>query len=187
MLNQKMWDLFPPEIKESIISKIELKELAQISEINNNCYEFVQNRLRSYLCEELETVVASDNQQKMAKWKKNCYDQLPIGSPERKIIICAIFFFLGKYNLPVNFTVYGFQHIISEEYNDFRRIGYLFAKDIKWLKTVHESCRTTEKYRKILNKIPEVHHPLFGRITVHNSYFEKVFREQLHQVFGKLS
>jgi len=176
-----MWYLFPPEIKEKIISKISLKELVKISEINKNCNEYVQNRIRSYMLEQLENVVASEDQQRMKQWKEIYYDKLPIDDPERKIIIYAIFFFSGKYCIPINFIPYIFQCIIPEEYQHFVQLGYLFCQDIK-IPALQEI-----KYEDILTKTPEVDHPLFGKMTVHNPYFSQVFKEQLSKLFEKTS
>jgi len=144
--------------------------------------------LKKYILEtRLEDIVAKADEKRLKKWKEVYYDRIPPNHPERKIILYAILFFVGKYRLCTPRFLGWFNYIISNSLNDMRTFGLLFYGQSRHSLFVHDilylTGYTKESLLVKLQQYPEISHPLFGKITVHNPHFQSVCKHQLRDIF----
>lgn len=184
----KMWGLFPPEIQLKILSHVPTQDLPPLSCVSKDFVYCIKLLFKKYILEtKLEDIVAKADETRLKKWKEVYYDKIPTNLVERKILLYAILFFVGKYRLCTPRFLGSFNYIISDSLNDFRTFGLLFYGHSRHSLFVHDILRLTgytkESLLFKLQQYPEISHPLFGKITVHNPHFQSVCKHQLRDIF----
>ena len=180
-----MWRLFPPEIRLKILSHLPIQDLLPLSCLCKDFVYYTKFLLKTYVLEtKLEEIIAHADEKRLKKWKEIYYDRIPTNNPERKILLYAILFFVGKYRLCTPRFLSQFNYIISDSLNDFRTFGLLFYEHSPLtVDILRLTGYTKQKLLLKLQQYPEISHPLFGNITVHNPHFQSVCKHQWQCLF----
>ena len=161
-----MWNILPTELKEKVVEKSSFQSLQHISLVNKEFQQLASARLKKHLMEEeLENIVKRGDAKRMGWWKKVFFDKLSQTGQERAVLLSSFFYLMGKHQQYSTPLIQCFDpFIIPSEHHDFYTLGRLI-NDPKGKGNV-------VNIQKLMDRNPEVHHPLFGKITVQHPHFQ---------------